>query len=72
MSTPLTARMRSPTLSRPHRSAGLPSMMRPEQDKDCSHKIRAQAFLHHVNFILTELYKKSWHGECLLIIKMDN
>ena len=29
MSTWLTARMRSPTCSRPHRSAGEPAMMRP-------------------------------------------
>lgn len=31
MSTPLTARMRSPTFKRPQRSAGLPSMIRPRK-----------------------------------------
>ena len=32
MSTPLTERIRSPTFSRPHRSAGLPSMIRPVKE----------------------------------------
>ena len=34
MSTPFTARIRSPKCSLPHRSAGLPSIIRPKGKKN--------------------------------------